>query len=407
VIHYPIIIIGAGPAGLCSAISAGRALGNKKGKILVLEGNTEAGKKLLLSGNGQCNFTNSLPMEDFIKSMGKFGMYLKPAYYAFNSHNLADLLAEAGCENFVREDGKIFPKSMKAEDVRTAMLEQLWHSGAELKTGSRVLAVQKGADDGFILKLESGETLGCDKLILATGGASYPKTGSDGKALKLAKSLGHSIIPFRPHLNGVELEDFDNYKGCSGITVPYAQATFITQNGTFKAVGDLLVTHKGFSGPLIMDNCHRLQSGDTISMCWVPHADALIPELKKQYNSQNLINALWIVPVPHNLLLAILKYNYMWRYQKMYELRKKEMNALTTYLMDCRYIIKKTGSLATAMASAGGIPLAEINAKTMQSRVCPGLFFAGEIMDYALPTGGFNIQMACSTGWMAGKAAAL
>ncbi len=398
-----IIVIGAGPAGFCAAISAARTLG-MNGSVLLLESGDESGRKLLLSGSGQCNYTNVLEREQFLKRLGIYAMYLKPAFYAFNNDALTALLEDGGCETTVREDGKAFPASFRATDVRRTFMLQMQRAHAELKLNTRVVDIKK-LDYGFELALNKNGINKCGKLILCSGGASYPKTGSDGKAVQMLTSLGHNPVLFRPHLTGVSIYDFGRYKPCAGISLRNVQARFKAGSGMFEAGGDLLITHQGFSGPLILDNSHRLAKGDRIEINWCPEIASQLTEMLEQNKRMTVINGLWHTHIPPNLLRAILNAAHF-DSLKMSEIGKKERKFIITSLTQSRYEIKSLGSLATSMASAGGIPLSEINAKTMESRVCPGLFFAGEVMDYALPSGGFNIQIACSTGWLAGENAA-
>lgn len=401
-----IVVIGGGPAGLCAAIAAARKLQGAPKRVVLLDSKPQPGAKLLISGSGQCNFTNALEADEFVKKLGKYGNYLKSAYLNFDNKHFSQLLEEAGCHGFIREDGKVFPEDFKSQTVLKALLEQLQHSGAVLSCSSQVTGIAAKPDGGYQLSLTSGDEMECRKLIIATGGASYPATGSDGKALKLVKKLGHAVIPFRPHLCSVNIYDFEDLSPCTGISVSGVQAKFVTESGTYEAAGDLLITHGGFSGPLIMDNSHLLKANDEIIINWIPYADELLIDLSKQLPRMNLGNALAVAGLPHRLLGAIMSSRSIISYMKMRTFSNKELRDYGSRLMACSYYISQVSGFAKAMASAGGVSLAEINAKTMESRICPGLFFAGEIMDYALPTGGFNIQMAASTGWMAGEHAA-
>lgn len=401
-----IVVIGGGPAGLCAAIAAARKLKGTAKKVVLLDSNPQPGAKLLISGSGQCNFTNALEADEFVKRLGKYGNYLKSAYLNFDNKHFYQLLEEAGCHGFIREDGKVFPEDFKSQTVLKALLEQLQHSGAVLSCSSRVIDIEARPEGGYKLSFENGDVLESRKLIIATGGASYPATGSDGKALKLVKKLGHAIIPFRPHLCSVNIVDFRYLSPCTGISVAGVQAKFVCKSGTYEAAGDLLITHGGFSGPLIMDNSHLLKANDEIIINWIPYADELLIDLRKQLPKMNLDNALAVAGLPHRLLGAILSSRYIPGYMKINTMSNQELRLYGRKLMACKYLISQVSGFGKAMASAGGVSLAEINAKTMESRICPGLYFAGEIMDYALPTGGFNIQMAASTGWMAGEHAA-
>lgn len=401
-----IVVIGGGPAGLCAAIAAGRKLKGSGKKVILLDTNPQPGAKLLISGSGQCNYTNALEPDEFIKKLGKYGNYLKSAYFNFDSRHFVWLLEEGGCPGFIREDNKIFPRDFKSQSVLNAFLNRAEDAGVDIRCSSRVSTIDAMPGGGFRLGFENGAELGCQKLIMATGGASYPATGSDGKALKLAKKLGHTGIPFRPHLCSVSIRDFEYLRPCAGISVVGVQARFVSGSGIHEAVGDLLITHGGFSGPLIMDNSHLLKANDEIIINWIPYADELLIDLRKQLPGREIHNALEIAGLPHRLLLAVLASNYIVSVLRMHSLNNKKLREYGHRLMACSYEISQVSGLSKAMASAGGIPLEEINSKTMQSRICHGLYFAGEIMDYALPTGGFNIQMAASTGWMAGEHAA-
>ncbi len=404
--HASIIVIGGGPAGLAASISAGSALATKQGNVLLLEGNRECGIKLLLSGSGQCNFSNNLPVLEFLSRLGKPANYLKSAYYNFDKDAFAKLLEDAGCPSYARPDGKMFPISMKASDVRDAMVKQAVSAGVTLKYHAKVCELAKHNETGFAISMENGSKLSCDKLIITTGGASYPLTGSDGKALEYVKALGHEAIPFRPHLGNINLRDFTTFSNCAGISMPNVQATFEGKGTSFTAKGDILVTHKGFSGPLILDNCHRLSRNMEVTINWLEDAEARFFEAQRKYPKMAILNALCEIPLPKKLLKTIFEHGGLELLRTMKRLSETDILMLSAAVTRSHFIISRVESLNTAMASAGGIPLAEINAKTMQSRICPGLFFAGEIMDYALPSGGFNIQMAASTGWLAGASAA-
>lgn len=396
---YEIVVIGAGPAGYCAAISAGRKL-RRRGKVLLLEGGEQTGRKLMLSGSGQCNLTNAMDRERFIRSLGRYAMYLKPSYYNFDNQDLTTLLAEGGCESFIREDGKVFPASFKAEDVRSAFLKQLQNIGIVPKTNSLLSSINT-LGNGFKLVMEDGFSCHAHRLILCTGGASYPQTGSDGKAVRLTKAIGHHPVPFRPHLCSVTISDFKSYSECAGNSISNAKAGFATQTGQYSIQGDLLVTHKGFSGPLILDNSHLLAKDDEITIYWFYDYERALAELSKCNKRSSVLNALRFTHIPPDLLRAILG-SRRFDTLKMSELSKGDRSLIVNSLYASTFKVKCLTKLSTSMASAGGIPLSEINAKTMESRICTGLYFAGEIMDYALPTGGFNIQIACSTGWLAG-----
>jgi len=398
-------IIGAGPAGLCAAIAAGRALQGTGKRVLLLEGNPHPGKKLLLSGSGQCNFSNNLMREDFLHRLGAYEHVLKPAFYSLDNTALASLLEQGGCPSQAREDGKLFPRSLKANDVRLALLHHVQSAGVGLMTSARVIDLKFIPEQGFNLTLEEKGILECHKLIIATGGASYPQTGSDGLGAILAKGLGHHLLKFRPHLASISINNFAPYRSCAGISLPEVELQFTTCGRMHRVNGDILITHQGFSGPLILDHSHWLAAGDEIIINWLPDAEASLKQLKQAHPRQILLNVLPRTGLPRALTEVLFSGRTDLLQVKMADCTRQQWAEMVKVLSGSSYRIGKVEGLKTAMASGGGIPWAEVNAKTMQSRLCPGLYFAGEILDYALPTGGFNIQMACATGWLAGTKA--
>ncbi len=398
-----IIIVGGGPAGLAAAISACRTDRHKQ--VLLLEANAACGIKLLISGAGQCNFTHNLPVQDFLKRCGENANYLKKAYYNFDKDAFIQLLETAGCPSFAREDGKVFPVSLRATDVRDTMLQLALQAGAEVAYGAKVEGISSVAG-GFKLEMQDGGSLMADKLIIAAGGASYPQTGSDGKLLAPLKSLGHAMRTFKPHLGSVNIEDFGKFTACAGISLSNVRASFRTKDDNFSASGDLLITHTGLSGPLILDNCYRLAKNSEIVIRWVPNAIEALQHAVAKYPKMNVLNALCELPVPKSLMKVLLEQANIDHSRVINTLNHVDLMLITTMLSYTQFQVSAVEKLSTAMASSGGVPLSEINAKSMQSRLCPGLYLAGEIMDYNLPSGGFNIQMAVSTGWMAGAMAA-
>lgn len=394
-----VIIIGSGPAGLLAAISAGR-------NALILERNPYAGRKLLLSGSGQCNFSNKLSVDDFLKASGAAANFLKPALYEFDNHAFIKLLTDAGCPCIFRKDGKAFPKSLRSADLRDALLKLAYEKGAKISYDTKVESVKKNRDGTFILTTDKGKDFSCEKLILATGGMSYPETGSDGIGYKLAKSLGHKLIPTHSALAGVELKAAEHFKECAGIAIPNARVGFCGKKGRLCAQGDLLFTHKGLSGPVILDHSHLLSAGSKMAVMLVDDPGTKLLQLVKDHPKKHLESALKYLDLPQNLIGGILKHLELDPAILMAELKTEDRNMLSNYLGTAMVTIKAVEGFDKAMATSGGIPLRDVSPRTMQSRICPDLYFAGEMLDYDLPSGGFNIQAAASTGWLAGKQAA-
>ena len=391
-----VIIVGAGPAGLAAAIAAGRS-------ALVLERNPHAGKKLLLSGSGQCNFTNSLESDEFLRACGKYAHFLKPAFHTLDNRKLIALLESAGCPVLIRADGKAFPASLRSEDVRNVLLSSAEQHGARFNYGTLIRKVSYS--EGFHLTDAQGREYRCERLILAGGGASWQQTGSDGSIYTLAEALGHTIASPQPALAAVEIAAYSRWRECAGVSLHKVTARFKTETDSFNGSGDLLWTHTGLSGPLIINNSHRLRRSDKILLHLVPRAEERIPELLLLNPKQNVLSALKRTGLPASLLNAILAAVDAEPGIACSELRKDARKRVTKALSCLELSISAVESLRTAMATSGGVVLSEVKAANLASKLCPGLFFAGEMLDYDLPTGGFNIQMAVSTGWLAGLSA--
>lgn len=390
----PFMIIGAGPAGLAAAIAHGKG-------AVILERNPEAGKKLLLSGSGQCNFTNTLSNEDFIRACRKAGPWLKPAIYSYDSTFFIELLAEAGCNSFVREDGKVFPASLKAAHVRDALLRIALHKGAEIIYDSKVISISR-KKSMFIVETEK-QKYQAQKLLLACGGSSWSQTGSEGDGYTFAEGLGHTISMIRPSLASIETTQQEYFSHCAGSTVQDVKADFISPDGKHSDTADLLFTHRGLSGPLILNNSYLLKEGATIRLHLIPDAEEMVKQAIKQYPHKLAVNAFKLLPLTEAIIASILFYLGIDIDTPVRDLKKKQINQFIGYLQAADFTIKQVESLETSMSTAGGVLLKEVNSTTMESRIVPGLYFAGEVLDYALPTGGFNIQAAFSTGLLAGE----
>ncbi|MDP3114987.1 MAG: aminoacetone oxidase family FAD-binding enzyme [Candidatus Cloacimonadaceae bacterium] len=387
------VIIGAGPAGLAAAISSSVP-------CLILERNLIAGKKLLLSGSGQCNFTHDLSREEFLLKCGQFGAFLKPSLFAMDSQGLIDLMTENGCPVAVRADGKVFPASFNAEDVRDTLLRLVLAKGSRIEYDKKVVKVFPG--EGFQVICEDGSEYQCRKLIIAGGGCSYPQTGSDGSAMELTKQLGHKIVKPRPALASVKIRAYKSFVSCSGISLKRIKAILINPLKRFVVEGDILFTHSGLSGPLILDNSHLLSGSDRIILELLPRAEQRIPLLLDKYARQNLLNCMKHSGLPEALILALLSTKNIDPAQPAAQVKKTTRFQIVSILSHLEFTVNEIESLSTSMLTAGGVSLKEVRAQNLESKLHPGLHFAGEILDYNLPSGGFNIQAAISTGWLAG-----
>lgn len=382
------IIIGAGPAGLGAALALNRP-------ALILERNSFAGRKLLLSGSGQCNVTNAAEPELFLQRLGDFKNFLKPAFYALSNRALMDLLEAGGCPLLTREDGKAFPVSMHSAEVRNCLLKLVLAKGHTVEYGVKVIGIMH-SKDGFSIQSENGNSYPAQKVILAGGGASYPETGSDASAYRLARALGHTVLEPHPALAPLKISDFGCFSTCAGITLKGIQL----KQGKQSCHGDLLFTHQGFSGPVILDHSYRINKGDTVSLVF--DASGAFPSLLARYPKKKLSSVLHMLDLPHSLCAAILKHLGV-ADQPAADLRAHERKHLQQWLQCAPFLVRSLASLAESMSDYGGVALKEVKASTLESHIIPGLYPVGETLAYSLPTGGFSIQMALSTGYLAGK----
>ncbi|MDD4559537.1 MAG: aminoacetone oxidase family FAD-binding enzyme, partial [Candidatus Cloacimonetes bacterium] len=330
-----IAIVGAGPAGLAAAIACGK-------EAVILERNPMAGKKLLLSGSGQCNFTNSCDSESFLKALGEFRNWLKPAFYAFDNRAFIRLLEDAGCPVFIREDGKAFPQSRKSADVRDTLLRLALSRGATIRTACNISGISI-RDGGFTLSTDDSRQFAASAIILAAGGASWPQSGSDGSSYRLAQSLGHSIIPPRPALASIRIKDYSAFCTCAGVSLK-ASLYF----GKHCATGDLLFTHTGFSGPLILDNSRSLNAGDHIYLCL---ADASqISALIQNNPKKRVTSILQMLGLPQSLAMALCNKHGIPADIAATNLKAPERKALTSLLEKTPFTIVGIEGLESSMS---------------------------------------------------------
>ncbi len=385
-----IAIIGGGPAALGAALALGKA-------AQIFERNPFCGKKLLLTGSGQCNFTNALNRQEFLAALGEFRTWLKPAFYAFDNVAFMQLLEDNSCPVWVREDGKAFPQSMKSADLRDTLVNLVLRQGTRINYNSLVENISTQGT-GFLLQVGKS-SIKADRVILASGGAAWPLTGSDGFSYRIARKLGHKVLSPVSALASVRIQDFPPFDSCAGISLSQCQLII----GKDRCKGDLLFTHQGLSGPLILDNSRRMQPGQTIRLVF--DAQDRLSALLHSHPKKQILSILQMLALPRSLCEAILRRLHIPKDAPVAHFSAVHRKLLSAFLAGAEFQIRDIESLDTAMSDFGGVLLAEITAKSMQSRLFPGLYFAGESLAYSLPTGGFSIQMAFSTGYLAALSA--
>lgn len=412
---YDIIIIGGGAAGLMAAISAQE---HGASKILLLERMSTLGRKLRITGKGRCNLTNKAPIEDFPKYFPGNGRFLYSALRQFTNQDLMTFFEERHVPLKTERGGRVFPVSDQAADIVAALKSAL--NKTTVVMNARVKKIISA--DGHVTGVETwqGGQYNAPNVILATGGASYPATGSSGDGYALAKALGHSIAPLHPALVPLEVEEDLVAKELQGLSLRNVSAqVWLGDRKVAEEFGEMLFTHFGLTGPIILSLSAQLAKK------WKEGADAsdasikinLKPALSEEvldkrlqrdfqkFTRKQLKNALSEL-LPAKMIPVIIDLAFLDEDKAVNQITKEERQRLLQQISGLTFTVSKARPLAEAIVTAGGINVKEVNPKTMESKLLQGLFFAGEILDIDAYTGGFNLQAAFSTGYAAGMSAA-
>jgi predicted Rossmann fold flavoprotein len=408
---YDVVVVGAGAAGAMAAIRASQA----GASVAVVERNDDIGNKILLTGRGRCNVTNAAPIGHFPEKFGPRGEFYRTAFQAFSNDDLIEFFRSAGLEMKAERQGRVFPVTDKAKSVVDVLKSSLARSGAKTVFGRRVTAVKKSGGR-FAVMLDSGDHLSAGRVILAAGGASYMSTGSTGDSYAIAKSLGHDIVPLKAAL--VPLVTKEKWvKSLQGLALENIRLTFVCgKKKIVSPVGELMFTHFGVSGPLVLD-----LSGEIVSMSEkygeIPMFIDLKPGLKGEQIESKLLhkfktkgetkikNILKDV-LPGRLVDLFVDLLGLNPEKKTNQITQKERRAITGLLKALPLNITGSLPIEEAMVTSGGVSIKDIDPRTMASKVVKGLYFAGELIELAAPSGGYNLQQAFSTGYLAGESAA-
>ena len=409
--NYDIIIIGAGPAGL---LAAGRAA-ELGGKVLILEKMRQEGRKLMITGKGRCNITNSAEIGEFITHVFPKGKFLRNAFSQFFSADIIALLEQYGLDVTLERGGRYFPTNNKAPDVLKAILKWVNELGVEIQTGYQVEKLI--TEDSCIIGLQAnGKVFNTSKVIIATGGKSYPATGSTGDGYELARRVGHKINKVIPALVPVETEG-QTAKKLQGLNLKNVRATiWVNDKKAGDAFGEMIFTHFGLSGPIILTLSRimvtELQNGNNVgvSIDLKPALDEqkldnrLIRDLN-EHGKKRLVNIfrLWL---PSSMIPVFIEELGLDPDKECHQVSSKERKQIRHLMKNFKLKVSHHRSFKEAIITAGGISTDEIRPKTMESKLIKGLYFAGEVIDLDAETGGYNLQIAYSTGWMAGNSSA-
>ena len=396
-------IIGGGPAGLFTASCCGRA----GVRNILLEGGPRAGRKLLVTGQGQCNITNAEPLPDFISRYGERKNFVRKCLYGFKNCDLIDFFEAEGLSLTDRGDGKIFPESLDSRDVLKLLLKLCDNSYTKLSYNSKIAEASRDGEL-FTLRTEGGVAFSSRRLLIAAGGFTYPSTGSDGSGYRIAEDLGHSIVPPRPALAAVTTTEND-FSTCSGIGL--RAETGLHRNGSLvsRHSGDLLFTHKGLSGPLIIDNSREIRPGDLIRLSLLPgvSAETLASDIKAFCaggGSGRIKKFFTGQGIPDRVCDTVFTRAGVDPGRRAAELTRTERADLVRNFTGLGFRVASLDGRNRAMCTAGGVDTSEINPATMESRIVPGLYFAGEVIDVDGDSGGFNLQFAFSSAHAAAAA---
>lgn len=408
-----VIVIGAGAAGMMAAIIAAE----NGASVTILEKMPRVGKKLLITGKGRCNITNIADIKELIKNMHGNGSFLYSSFHNFSNNDLIDFFENLGVKTKVERGGRVFPESDKAIDVVDALLRKM--DSLEIRILKDVAVKNIIKEDNKVTAAvdKKGLVYQADKIIVATGGASYPATGSSGDGYVIAEKLGHTITPIKPSLVPLETEE-DWVKIAQGLSLKNVKASIIVDDKKVtEDFGEMLFTHYGVSGPIIL-SLSKIVAENLTENKIVELSINLKPALSfeklhnrvqrdfEKFSKKQIKNALNEL-LPSKLIDIIIDLSYINPDKMINQITKEERLRLVEQIMDLRLTITKTRPVAEAIVTAGGVSIKEINPKTMESKIIEGLYFAGEIVDVDGYTGGYNLQAAFSMGYIAGKAVAM
>jgi len=393
---YDLIIIGAGAAGLFAAANT-----PSDWKVLLLEKTNHPGQKLQMAGSGQCNLTNAENIKTFLTRYGANGSKLRPVLFPFSNQSLITWLEKRGLPTLTRADGKVFPASLKSADVLRLFLGLTTENGIELRLSTPVTALTPLRAGGFDLKTPA-ERLHTRNVLVTTGGASYPQTGSDGSFFTCLEALNIPLIERRPALSPIFVSDYP-YESLAGISLETVSLT-LEAKGTkpIKGHGDLLFTHRSFSGPVILTHSRYVTADMALTLNYLPGTDTAALRkslLEKASGEKRQILTLLEqnLNLPRRFLETICRRAGLVPDLKASQVSGTEMGTLAKRLTADTYRISGQGDFNTAMVTAGGVSLDAIDLRTMESREIPGLYFAGEVLDIDGDTGGYNLQFAFSS----------
>jgi len=403
-----VIVVGGGAAGMLAAYAAALA----GDEVILFERNEKLGKKIYITGKGRCNLTNAADMDTVFKNVNRNPKFLYSAFYTFDNMAIIDLVEKNGCPTKVERGNRVFPVSDKSSDVIKALEKAVRGAGVTVKLNNRVLDIL--SKDGAVrgVKTDREGVFNADRVIVATGGLSYPTTGSDGDGYEFARRLGHTVIDTSPSLVPLVSED-DFCAKLQGLSLKNTELRLISDGKcVYREIGELLFTHFGISGPLVLsassfyDLEKRKGKKSKVVLDFKPGLDAetldkrILRDFEGEKNKlfKNSLDAL----LPQKLIPVIVERSGIDESKQVNSVTREERERLVSLIKNFEISVSGTADIKEAVITRGGINVKEINPGTMESKLVKGLFFAGEVLDLDAMTGGFNLQIAWSTGYLAG-----
>ncbi len=402
-----VIVIGGGPAGIMAAgIAAGRGR-----DVVLLEKNSKLGKKLLISGKGRCNITNDTDVEGLIENTPGNGNFLYSAFYTFSNQDLIDFFNQKGLRTKVERGGRVFPESDSSRDVLNTLMDFLKSNGVKINTEATVTEILAQDNKVTGVRLSDRSIIEAESVILAVGGMSYPGTGSTGDGYDMVRKLGHTVTPLKPSLVPLITQE-EWVKDLQGLSLKNVSVSFRNRNGKeiYNDFGEMIFTHFGVSGPVILSASRHLLSYDfkniEMSLDLKPaltleKLDERVQRDFDKYSRKQYKNSLDDL-LPQKFIPVIIELSEINPEKPVHQITKEERKRLVTLLKSLKITVIGARPIKEAIVTAGGVKTSEINPSTMESKKIGGLFMAGEVIDVDAYTGGFNLTIAFSTGYLAG-----
>ncbi|WP_294188661.1 NAD(P)/FAD-dependent oxidoreductase [uncultured Clostridium sp.] len=401
-----VIVIGAGPAGMMAAITAA-----KNNKVILLDGNEKVGKKLFITGKGRCNVTNSKDISEFFDFIPGNPHFLYSALYSYTNEDTISFFESQGIKLKNERGGRVFPASDKSSDIIKGLMKEINKNNIELKLNSLVTNIKFSNNKIEAVEVNNQYYINADHFIIATGGVSYPSTGSRGDGLRFSKSLGHNIIKLKPSLVPIELKN-TWIKFLTGLTLKNIEISLFNDSlkkPIYKNQGEMLFTSYGLSGPIILKASRYIENDKNYSLfidlkpaLTHDELDKRVQKDFKKYINKDFKNSLDEL-LPQKLIPIIISLSNIEENKKVNEITKEERKNLVNLMKGLKVSIKGLRPIEEAIVTSGGVDTLEIDPSTMKSKLIKNLSFAGEVIDVDAFTGGYNVQIALSTGYLAGS----